>query len=210
MPSFADPDRYLEILQPDRCPLCFVVRAYVYEHLKSLLDECALGDRPFPRAGAFSESKGFCLPPYAWQGVHQRQALGMGVIYGSLLEKGLKELSSQPRFWKSNKPKPLPHLRIRKKLREQSCVQEFALCWSDSEKLRGAPFRSAVSFASLIWRKTLLQKMNPSQRKNLHERGKKALDRLLEDLNEFLNKQDYHRSQESRSGMGRPGSGPLE
>jgi hypothetical protein len=191
MPSFADPDRYLEVLQPDRCPLCFVVRAYVYEHLKSLLDECVTD--PSTRGRLF-ESKGFCRR-HAWQGVHQRQALGMGVIYGSLLEKGLKELSSQPRFWKSDKPKPCPICESETN-REKSCVQEFALCWSDSEKLRSAFSERGILCLPHL-EKTLAEKMDSTRRKNLHETGKKALERLLQDLNEFLNKQDYHRSQES-------------
>lgn len=76
-----------------------MVRAYAYEHLKSLLDECVTD--PSTREKLF-QSKGFCRR-HAWQGVHQRQSLGMAVIYNSLLEKGLKELSLKPRFWKSGK-----------------------------------------------------------------------------------------------------------
>jgi hypothetical protein len=182
---------YLEPLQPDRCPLCFVVRAYVYEHLKSLLDECVTD--PSTRDHLF-QSKGFCRR-HAWQGVHQRQALGMGVIYGSLLQKGLKELSSQSRFWKFNKPKPCPICESEKN-REQSCVKEFAFCWSDSEKLRKAFSERGILCLPHL-EGVLTQKMSPAQRKNLHETGKKALERLLQELNEFLEKQDYHRSQES-------------
>ncbi len=191
MPSFADPDRYLEILQPDRCPLCFLVHSYAYEHLKSLLDECVTD--PSTRGRLF-ESKGFCRR-HAWWGVHQRQALGMAVIYGSLLEKGLKEISTPSRFWKSNKSKPCPICESERN-RDRSCVQEFALCWSSSEKLRIAFGENGILCLPHL-EKTLVQKMNSSQRKRLHEIGKKALDCLLQDLNEFLNKQDYHRSQES-------------
>src|SRR5581483_4877886 len=131
MPSFADPDRFLELFQPDRCPLCFTVRAYIYEHLKSLLDECVTD--PSTRGRLF-QSKGFCRR-HAWLGVHQSQSLGMGVIYGSLLEKGLKELSQPPRLWRTAKTKLCPICESEKN-REHSCVKEFSLCWSESEKLR--------------------------------------------------------------------------
>ncbi len=191
MPTFADPDRYLEVLQPDRCPLCFVVRSYVYEHLKSLLDESVTD--PNTR-GTLFQSKGFCRP-HAWLGVHQRQSLGMAVIYGSLLEKGLKELSSKPGLWKFNKPKPCPICESEKR-REHSCVQEFAHCWSDSEKLRKA-FEERGILCLPHLEKVLVQKMGAAQKKSLYETGKKALERLLKELNEFLEKQDYHRSQES-------------
>ncbi|HJT23361.1 MAG TPA: DUF6062 family protein, partial [bacterium] len=117
MPSFADADRFIEILQPDRCPLCFLVRAYIYEHLKSLLDECVTD--PSTREKLF-RSKGFCRR-HAWQGVHQRQSLGMAVIYGSLLEKGLKDLSLKSKLWKSNRI-PSCLLCESEKTREQSAV----------------------------------------------------------------------------------------
>ncbi|HJT25069.1 MAG TPA: DUF6062 family protein, partial [bacterium] len=45
--------------------------------------------------------------------------------------------------------------------------------------------------------KSLSQKMEASKKKNLLEAGEKALKRLTKDLNEFLEKQDYHRSHES-------------
>jgi hypothetical protein len=191
MPSFADPDRFLEILQPDRCPLCFVVRAYAYEHLKSLLDECVTD--PSTREKLF-QSKGFCRR-HAWQGVHQRQSLGMAVIYGSLLEKGLKELSLKPRFWKSDEAGSCL-LCESEKAREHSVIKEFAHCWVESEKLRDAFAEKGILCLPHL-EKTLGQKMVSSEEKRLRETGEKALKRLLKDLNEFLEKQDYHRSQES-------------
>lgn len=39
--------------------------------------------------------------------------------------------------------------------------------------------------------------MDSSKQKSLQETGEKALKGLVKDLNEFLEKQDYHRSQES-------------
>lgn len=191
MASFADPDRFLEILQPDRCPLCFLVRAYIYEHLKSLLDECVTD--PSTRDKLF-QSKGFCRR-HAWQGVHQRQALGLAVIYGSLLEKGLKELSSKPQLWKFNKAKDCL-LCQSETTREHSAVREFVHCWVESEELRTSFLEKGILCLPHL-EKALSQKMEPPRKKDLHDAGEKALKRLTKDLNEFLEKQDYHRSHES-------------
>jgi len=190
-PSFADPDRFIEVLQPDRCPLCFTVRAYSYEHLKSLLDECVTD--PSTREKLF-QSKGFCRR-HAWQGVHQRQSLGMAVIYGSLLDQGLEELSHPPRFWKSDKAKACP-LCESETTRDLSAVKEFALCWAESEKLRKA-FEEKGILCLPHLEKALGQMRDASTRQKLREPGEKALKRVKKDLNEFLEKQDYHRSHES-------------
>jgi len=191
MPSFADPDRFIEVLQPDRCPLCFTVRAYIHEHLKSLLDECVTD--PSTREKLF-QSKGFCRR-HAWQGVHQRQSLGMGVIYGSLLEKGLKELSQKSGFWNFKKAKACL-LCESEAARDHSAVREFTHCWVESESLRKA-FEEKGILCLPHLEKALEQKMAPSHRQKLHELGEKALKGLNKDLNEFLEKQDYHRSHES-------------
>lgn len=191
MPSLADPNYFLEILKPDRCPICFIVRAYAYEHLKSLLDECVTD--PTTRDKIF-QSKGFCRR-HAWQGVHQRQALGMAAIYNSLLEKGLKEISSNSRTWKRPKPKLCLICEAEEK-REESCIGEFAFCWSESQKLREA-FAGNGILCLIHLEKVLGRKMEATHRKSLQEEGEKALKRLGKELNEFLEKQDYHRSQES-------------
>jgi hypothetical protein len=194
MPTFADVDRFLEVLQPDRCPLCFLVRAYAYEHLKSLLDECVTD--PSTRE-KLSRSKGFCRR-HAWQGVHQQQSLGMAVIYNSLLERGLQELSLKPGLWKFKKAVPCL-LCESEGARDRSIIREFAHCWSESENLRRVfDVKGILCLPHL--EKTLDQKMDSSPRKSLREAGQKALKRLTKDLNEFLEKQDYHRSHES---MGR-------
>lgn len=190
-PSFADPDRFIELFQPDRCPLCFTVRAYSYEHLKSLLDECVTD--PSTREKLF-KSKGFCRR-HAWQGVHQRQSLGMAVIYGSLLDKGLQEISHPPRFWKSDKAKACL-LCESEAARDRSAAKEFALCWEESEPLRKAFGEKGILCLPHL-EKALGQKMGASHRQNLRELGEKALNRLKKELNEFLEKQDYHRSSES-------------
>jgi hypothetical protein len=191
MALHADPDRFLEVLQSDRCPLCFLLHDYVHEHLKSVLDESVTD--PITREALF-QSRGFCRR-HAWQAVQQGKNLGMAVIYGSLLEKGLKELSSGPKFWNRSKPKPCPLCESEKK-REHSYIQQFALAWNQSEKLREAFSTRGILCLNHL-EKALLQKLNPAHRKNLYESGKKALERLLKDLNEFLEKQDYHRSHES-------------
>ncbi len=191
MALHADPDRFLDVLKPDRCPLCFLLHDYVHEHLKSVLDESVTD--PITREALF-QSRGFCRR-HAWQAVQQGKNLGVAVIYGSLLEKGLKELSSGPKFWNRSKPKPCPLCESEKK-REHSHIQQFALAWNQSEKLRDAFSTSGILCLSHL-EKVLLQRLNPSHRKNLYETAKKALEGLLKDLNEFLEKQDYHRSHES-------------
>jgi len=45
--------------------------------------------------------------------------------------------------------------------------------------------------------KTLQEKTAPAHRGSLLETGRRALEPVLKDLNEFLEKQDYHRSREA-------------
>jgi hypothetical protein len=187
----ADPARYLEVLQSDRCPLCFLLHDYVREHLKSLLEESVTD--PLSREALF-QSRGFCRR-HAWQGVQQGKHLGMAVIYGSLLEKGLKELSTKPAFWRQSKTRPCPLCESEKK-RDHSHLQQFALAWNQSEKLRKSFSADGILCLNHL-EKALAQKMNTAHRKSLLEMGRKALEGLLKDLNEFLEKQDYHRSHES-------------
>lgn len=182
---------YLEILQSDRCPLCFLLHDYIHEHLKSVMEESVTD--PSTRQALF-DSRGFCRR-HAWQAVQQGKSLGMAIIYGSLLDKGLKDLSPQPSRWKKNRRKPCPLCRSEEK-REESQVRQFALAWCQSEKLRKDFSAKGVLCLNHL-EKTLAQKMDPAGRKMLYETGKKALERLMKDLNEFLEKQDYHRSHES-------------
>ncbi|HVZ79835.1 MAG TPA: DUF6062 family protein [bacterium] len=191
MPSFADPDRFLSLFQPDRCPLCFTVRNYAYEHLRSLLDESVTD--PVTRDKLFG-SKGFCRH-HAWMGVHQRQALGMGVIYGSLLDRGLKELSAPPRLFKKKDARPCP-LCVSEEERDLSVTKEFALAWDESEELRKAFGEKGILCLPHLTR-TLDEKMSTEKRRELAMAGRKALEKLAQELNEFLEKQDYHRSQEA-------------
>jgi hypothetical protein len=191
MALLADPDRYIEVLQRDRCPLCFLGHDYVHEHLKSLLEESVTD--PVSREALF-QSRGFCNR-HAWQAVQQGKHLGMAVIYGSLLEKGLRELSSKPKFWGKSKSQPCPLCESGKK-RDSTLVRQFTLSWKDSEKLRTAFSEKGILCLDHL-EKALLEKMEENHRKSLYETGKKALESILKDLNEFLGKQDYHRSHES-------------
>lgn len=191
MPSHADPDRYLEILQPDRCPICFLLDDYSHEHLRSMLDESVTD--PISREALF-RSRGFCRR-HAWKAVSQGQHLGMAVIYGSLLEKGLRQLPSKKSLWGSSKTKPCPICESTSK-RELSALRQFVLSWVESAELRSA-FETRGILCLPHLEKTLAQRMGAPHRKGLYETGRKALACLLEDLNEFLEKQDYHRSHES-------------
>ncbi len=199
MKPVADPERFLEILQPERCPLCFIVSDYGHEHLKSVLEESVTD--PSTRQALF-DSKGFCRR-HAWKAVGQSHPLGLAVIYQSLLEKGLKDLDAGPnpfgklraRLRGGKKVKPCPICESEKK-RERSVVEQFALAWDQSEELRRA-FTERGLLCLRHLEGALSEKMKPTHLKNLRETGKKALEKLLKELNEFLEKQDYHRSHES-------------
>ncbi|HUO57771.1 MAG TPA: DUF6062 family protein [bacterium] len=191
MPISLDVDKFLDILKPDRCPLCFLLQDYVHEHIKSLLEESVTD--PVSRKALF-QSRGFCRR-HAWMGVQQGKHLGMSVIYASLLEKGLKELADGPKFWKKTSPKPCPICESEKK-RDLSQIQQFAAAWEQSEKLRES-FKTHGILCLNHLEKILQEKINATHRKSLYETGKKALEALLKELNEFLEKQDYHRSHES-------------
>ncbi len=188
MPTLVEPDRYLEILKPDRCPICFLVQDYVQGHLRSVLDECATD--PVTRESLF-KSKGFCRL-HAWQAVGMRKSLALGLIYDSLLKKGLHDLPNLPRFWSKKKTCLICES-------EQKCDEafsrQFALSWVHSEKMRSS-FTDHGILCQPHLEKTVSRRMNRSLRKSLCEAGKKALERVLKDLNEFLAKQDYHRSAE--------------
>ena len=191
MSQVADPQKFLEILQPERCPLCFLVNDYGHEHLKSVMEESVTD--PSTRQALF-ESKGFCRR-HAWKAVNQSHPLGLAVIYQSLLEKGLKELSAGPKFWDRSKTKPCPICESEMK-RDLSAVKQFALAWDQSEELRKA-FAQKGLLCLRHLEGAISEKMAPAHLKTLRETGKKALEALLKELNEFLEKQDYHRSHES-------------
>src|SRR5271170_3797640 len=128
MTPSVDPENFLEVLQLDLCPVCFLTLEYGHEHLRSVLEESVTD--PSTRQSLF-ESKGFCRR-HAWKAVQQSHPLGLAVIYASLLEKGLKDLSSGGKLWGRSKTKPCPICESEKK-REHSYVQQFALNWDQSE-----------------------------------------------------------------------------
>ncbi len=190
MSSPVDFDRYLETLQADRCPLCFLLHDYIQGHLKSLLEESSTNPKT---RKTLSESRGFCRR-HAWQAVEQNQSFDMAVIYCGLLEDGLKNLPSAS-WWKKTGGKRCP-ICLSEEKRDQTQVRQFALGWDHSSQLRQAfAEKGILCFTHL--EKTIAQKMNPIHKKSLREQGKKALEKVLKDLNEFLAKQDYHRSHES-------------
>jgi hypothetical protein len=191
MPRPSDADRFLDILQKDRCPLCFLLNDYAHEHVKSLLDESVTD--PVSRDALF-RSRGFCRR-HAWRAVAQGQGLGMAVIYGSLLEKGLKELKPRPGLFKGKSPEPCPICES-EKARDSSALQQFTFAWAESRPLREAFLEKGV-LCLLHLEGALARKMDEARRAELYEAGRAALDRLLKELNEFLEKQDYHRSRES-------------
>jgi hypothetical protein len=191
MSFLADPDRFLEIFQLDRCPICFLTHDYAHEHIKSLLDESVTD--PVSRR-VLSRSQGFCRR-HAWRAVQQNQILGLAIIYEALLEEGLKSLKNRPRIWGKKAAKRCPICESEQK-REQALVLEFCRCWELSEKLRKTFAERGILCLSHL-KNALAQKMDGTLRQSLFEKGNSALEKLLKDLNEFLEKQDYHRSRET-------------
>jgi hypothetical protein len=188
MSSPVDFDRYLETLQVDRCPLCFLLHDYIHGHLRSLLEESSTDPKT---RKALTESHGFCRR-HAWQAVEQNQSLDMAVIYGGLFESRLKNPTPST-WWKKKKPCPIC---LSEEKRDQTQIRQFAMCWDHTPKLRQA-FEEKGILCFDHFEKILAQKMNPIHKKSLRARGVKALENVLKDLNEFLAKQDYHRSHES-------------
>ncbi len=189
-------ERFLEALQPGRCPLCFLIRQYGFDHLKSLLDESVTDPHTRDRLYA---SGGFCRR-HAWQGVQQHQAMGMAAIYSGLLEREFQSFKSAARFWRSTHPQPCPICQS-----EASCekvyTQQFALSWSCSEELRRV-FREKGILCLPHLKSILEQKVPRTSREELKIAALLALEKLRKDLNEFLSKQDYHRILEKIGGEG--------
>jgi hypothetical protein len=188
--------RFLEALQPGRCPICFLVHQYGFDHLKSLLDESVTDPHTRDRLYA---SKGFCRR-HAWQGVQQRQAIGMAAIYAGLLEKEFRGFNNFSRFWRGSRPKPCPICQS-----EISCErvysQQFAYSWSRSEELRKTFVEKGI--LCLPHFKSVLSQKAPSVSRNeLKNAVLLSLEKLGKDLNEFLSKQDYHRIHEKIGGEG--------
>jgi hypothetical protein len=189
MTSFYNPDRFLEILQPDRCPLCFLVRDYGQTYLRNLLGEGVTD--PHSR-GRLVKSQGFCRR-HAWHAVAQSQSLGMSILYSHLLSDGLSRLKSLSRRWKKKSPCEVCGA---EESFEKIQAKQFAAAWAHSPDLRAA-FESRGLFCLPHLEKTLAQVKNRADRSLLLKTVEKALKPLFKDLNEFLEKQDYHRSQEA-------------
>jgi len=189
MPPFFEPDRYLEIFQADRCPLCFLVHDYSQGFIRNLLEESATDSLT---RGQLLDSRGFCRR-HAWRAVNTGQSLPMAVFYSHLLNKGLEDISKPSGFWKKKKPCPVC---AAEESIEEAQVKQFAAGWAGSEPLRRA-FQERGVLCLPHLEKTAARIKSASQRRSLLESTRKSLEPLLKDLNEFLEKQDYHRSQEA-------------
>ncbi|HET9870494.1 MAG TPA: DUF6062 family protein [bacterium] len=189
MPPFFDPDRFLEILRPDRCPLCYLIHDYGQTYLRNLLEESVTDPHTRDRLLA---SRGFCRR-HAWHAVGQAQALGMAVLYAHLLKDGLKRAGPPKRWWGKKE-----RCEVCEAEAELGSVQagQFAAAWSHSAQLREA-FEARGLFCLPHLEKTLAKRMPAARRAHLKRAAEKALQPLLKDLGEFLEKQDYHRSKEA-------------
>jgi hypothetical protein len=192
MASFFEPERLVEILQPDRCPLCFLIHDYGQTFLRNLLEESVTD--PLTRSRLL-KSRGFCRR-HAWNAVGQTQALGMAVLYSHLLKDGLARIQRIPsvaRFWKKQPPCPVCEA---EQEYENVQVRQFAAGWAQSETLRSA-FETHGLLCLPHLGKILPRVKKRSYRYLLLKAAQNAMRPLLKDLNEFLEKQDYHRSKEA-------------
>jgi len=184
-----DPDFLLDVLQRDRCALCFTTHQYGQNYLNQLLEEGVTD----PQArGRLLKSRGFCRK-HAWQAVGQAKALGMAVVYGHLLKEGLKRLDSLSPFTRKAAPCEVCAA-------EQSDLdthtKKLAALWASSSRFREA-FGTRGMLCLPHLEKTLGALRKNSDRAQLLKSLEKALEPLIKDLNEFLEKQDYHRSKEA-------------
>ena len=189
MPPFFDPDRFLEILQPDRCPLCFLVHDYGQSYLRNLLEEGVTDPKTRDR---LLKSRGFCRR-HAWRAVAQAQSLGMSILYSHLLSDGLSKLKSLGGWFKKKSPCEVCGA---EEAFEKIEAKQFAAAWTHSPQLRSA-FAERGLFCLPHLEKTLGGIKKPGDRSLLLKTVEKALEPLFKDLNEFLEKQDYHRSKEA-------------
>jgi hypothetical protein len=188
-PSFFEPDRYMEVFQRDRCPLCFLVHDYSQSYIRNLLEESVTDSLTRKQ---LLDSHGFCRR-HAWQAVNTGQSLGMAVFYSHLLRKGLQEVAAPSVF---RKKKSICPVCAAENSIEDAQAKQFTACWTQSEPLRRAFQDRGVLCLSHL--EKISSQMKPaSQRRSLLESAQKALEPLLKDLNEFLEKQDYHRSKEA-------------
>lgn len=178
----------MEVLQPDRCPLCFQVEDYGQTYLRNLLEESVTD--PHTR-DQLLKSRGFCRR-HAWKAAEPSRALGIAVLYSHLLKAGLTRLPAGSPFWKKQAPCGVC---AEEKSVEKIQVKQFAEGWLLSQKLRDA-FESRGILCLPHLEKILARVKNRAARAFLLKTAEKALQPLIKDLNEFLEKQDYHRSQE--------------
>jgi len=192
-------DRYLEALGKDRCPLCFLTASSSIERLKSFLSEYV--NDPKVRK-TLSASNGFCRR-HAWQAVSSgNNAVGVGLVHHALLTEGLEKIGKNPSgfplFKKTKAPEECPLCSWESHV-DDNFSRQFAACWADSPKLREEFDKNGI--LCLHHLETALRWIPKGAAKDsLAAEGRKALERLLVELKDFLDKQDYRRSHEKDGG----------
>lgn len=186
-------DRFLEILQPDRCPICFLTSLSEVERLRAFLAEFV--NDPAIRQ-RISASGGFCRP-HAWMSVTSgNNPVGVGLVHQALLEEGLAavEKAAKPSLFN-----PSPHresclMCAWKSQVEDNFARQFGAAWGLDLKLREEFDKNGILCIPHLEKAVGAA---PRQAKaSLAEAGRKALQPLMGDLKEYLEKQDHRRAHE--------------
>jgi len=187
-------ERYLEVLKKDRCPLCFLMASSGLERLKSFLNEYV--NDPEVR-GTIAKAGGFCRL-HAWQSVASgNNPVGVGLVHHSLLTEGLariaKEKGDRPLFG-PRKEKTLCLMCDWEASVADNLSRQFATCWAASPKLREEFDKNGILCVPHL--EKVVRCSPPGERASIIEAGRKSLEGLLKELEEYLNKQDYRRAHE--------------
>jgi hypothetical protein len=188
-------ETFLEILQKDRCPICFLLSAAGLERLKSMLNEYV--NDPGVRKRV-SRSRGFCRR-HAWQAVSSgNNPVGVGLIHHTLLKEESDRIgrtASRPSFLTKGTVPPDCIFCSWERHIEDNFSRLFAACWAASNKLREEFDKNGILCVPHLER-AIRYSRRRQDRVALAAAGLRALDLLLKELEEFLDKQDYRRSHE--------------
>ncbi len=187
-------DRFHEILRKDRCPVCFLTQLSEVERLRSFLSEFVNDPQVRKRISA---SGGFCHR-HAWMSVSSgNNPVGVGLVHQALLAEGLDRVghAAKPGLFGSSRKQEECIVCAWKRHVEDNFCRQFAAAWGGSPKLREEFDKNGIlCFPHL--EKALKTAPKREDKASLVSAGRKALDGLLEELSEFLGKQDHLRSHE--------------
>lgn len=187
-------DRFREALHKDRCPVCFLVSSSSVERLRSFLNEY-VNDPDIRKK--ISEAGGFCRR-HAWQAVSSgNNQVGVALLHHALLKEGLElvEKSARPSLFGNPPPSGECLMCAWERQVDENLSKQWAACWSSSTKLREDFDKDGILCIPHLDRAVRATRRR-EDRELLAAAGRKALERLLKELEEFLGKQDHLRAHE--------------